>query len=194
MQNKWHLTFLERFSKKKPPLRWFGWKWGFYRFSGTHWSILVIDISFWPLEPIESKGGFHIDSNVNTKRWGLCACSFAWEWSYLCLWIIRNHFKGTQTHWINLWINFSSVFIVLMPLKTSFDKTTTQVSHVSVFSYLAPHVLMSVFVYKVASSYHRVIMYVPDRFCVISRANWWVGCAEKINNKVLWGSFCAVIC
>ena len=46
-------------------------------------------------------------------------------------------------------------FIVLMP------PVLTKVSHVSVCSYLAPHVLMSVFVYKVASPYHRVIMRAP---------------------------------
>ena len=46
-------------------------------------------------------------------------------------------------------------------LKTTFDQTTTQVSHVSVFSYRAPHVLMSVLVNIFVSSYHGVMMYAP---------------------------------
>ncbi|XP_034095748.1 5-hydroxyisourate hydrolase-like [Gymnodraco acuticeps] len=43
------------------------------------------------------------------------------------------------THWINLWINFSSVFIILMPLKTTLDQKTTKMMSES--SPLTSHVL-----------------------------------------------------
>ena len=48
-----------------------------------------------------------------------------------------------------------------MPLKTTLERLQSQGKNVSIFSYLASPVLMSVFVYKVVSYYHRVIMYVP---------------------------------
>ena len=143
-------------------------------------------------------------THCETKRWGLCACNFALEWSYsladilkcksmdypsVSSWIVRNHFKGTQTHWINLWINFSSVFLVLMPLKTTLERLQSQGKHVSIFSYLAPHV----FVYKVAISYNWVIMRVPFDSVSPHDVKRCHGCREEIN-KVLWVIFGAVIC
>jgi len=70
-----------------------------------------------------------------------------------------------------------------MPLKTTFDQTTTKVSHFADFSYLAPHVLMSVLVNIFASSYHRVMMYVPIDSVSSHDASRYVGCAVKISNK-----------
>ena len=107
------------------------------------------------------------------------------DYPSVCSCIIRNHFKGTQTHWINLWINFRSVFIVLMPLKTTLERLQSQVKIISIFSYLASPVLMSVFVSNVANSYNSVIMRVPIDSVSPHDVNRCVGCGEKINNKVL---------
>ena len=71
-----------------------------------------------------------------------------------------------------------------MPLKTTLEKLQSQGNLVSIFSYLASNVLMSVFAYNVANSYNLVIMRVPIDSVSPHDVNRCVGCGEKIN-KVL---------
>ena len=76
-----------------------------------------------------------------------------------------------------------------MPLKTSFDQTKTKVSHVSVCSYLAPHVLMYVFVYRGAHFYHGVLRWAPIDSVSPYDHNPYVGCASRISNKGVMSEF-----
>ena len=71
-----------------------------------------------------------------------------------------------------------------MPLKTTLERLQSQGKHFSIFSYLASHVLMSVFVYKVTSSYNSVIMWVPFDSVSPHDVKRCVGCGEKRNDKV----------
>ena len=72
-----------------------------------------------------------------------------------------------------------------MPLKTTLERLKSQGNLVSIFSYLASNVLMSVFAYNVAISYNSVIMRVPIDSVSPHDVKRCHGCAEKINNKVL---------
>jgi len=72
-----------------------------------------------------------------------------------------------------------------MPLKTTLERLQNRGKNVSIFSYLASPVLMSVFVYNVANSYNSVIMRVPIDSVSPHDVNRSHGCGEEIHNKVL---------
>ena len=72
-----------------------------------------------------------------------------------------------------------------MPLKTTLERLQSQGKNVSIFSYLASPVLMSVFAYNVANTYHSVVMLVSIDSVSPHDVKRCVGCGEKINNKVL---------
>ena len=72
-----------------------------------------------------------------------------------------------------------------MPLKTTLERLQSQGKNISIFSYLASPVLMSVFAYNVTNTYNSVIMSVSIDSVSPHDVKRCVGCGEKINNKVL---------
>ena len=125
MQNKWHLTFLERFSIKIKPT------------SGVIWVDLpfllnpLVDFGdwhlFWTVRANRIQGEIHLHVNIEESGW--CTCSLPKTESYVtlwktenlayCWWIISNHFKVTQTHWINHWINLQQRWTQFLIRKTA---------------------------------------------------------------------------
>ena len=57
------------------------------------------------------------------------------------------------------------------------------------FGYLAPHVVMSVFVNTFGSSYHGVMIYIPIDSVYSHNAIRYVGCAVTISNKGVMSEF-----
>ena len=145
MQNKWHLTFLERFSTKKT----FGC---ICHISGPPRSILMIDTSFEPLEPIESKEMF---LNPPTRYH-------------------VSHLKVTQTPGLT----FSSVFLVVMPLNTTFDQKTAKVRRICRFGCVKLCCVLSGFAFPALSFGRTVMILIP-----LESVEYLV-CADPINNKV----------
>ena len=162
------------------------------RFSWTHWSILMIDISFEPLEPIESKGKFHIHThvtiNVTIQVKAMRTQSKAILHSEI--WKLKARFIADGLSVIiSKWhrpigLTISSVFVVLMLLNTTFDQNNSKGKNISVF---APQSYVVWCLGLLPLS--RVLV---ARWCVIliflesvesELANRYLVCADLISNK-----------
>ena len=121
MQNKWHLTFLERFSQNHPTSEVI-WVKMFFPYLWTP----LVDLDGWHLfltvranrieggaphtHTLRSGGGF---AHVILRQSGPISTSDIWKRksSFIAYGLSEMISKRTQTHWINLWINCSIVFL-----------------------------------------------------------------------------------
>ena len=83
----------------------------------------------------------------------------------------QKHFQSDRHIGLTYGLTFSRVFLVLMPLNTTFDQKTATVRRFSRFCSIKLHVVMSVFASHVASSDRSVMIlifleYVEACLCI----------------------------
>ena len=92
-------------------------------------------------------------------------------------------FTSIQYRIISFYFTFSSVFIVLMPLNTTFDQKQQKVRHFSRVCSIKLRGVMSVFVSPVASSDRAVMILIFLESVESQLANRYLVCADPISNK-----------